>query len=111
MVRVNKYNIKGRYKDHKFSYAFTFKKGGQLLDPASMEFYIELRRSGKDPIFFKMGQGLSIEREELLWEFGDELQIEAGTYNYAMKIVMENHPYTILKGKFSIEPEIVKRNN
>ena len=100
-------NICGRHGDNKPSYAFKFAQNGVPIDISDYEFFIELRRSKNETIFYKLGNGLNIVDNELIWDFGDELTVPEGNYFYAIKLVENNKPKTVIRGTFKVESKLV----
>lgn len=78
-------------------------------DLAGYQFYLEIRKSNLKVKELSLGNGLSINGDTLIIERIPEVDLSAGDYTYALKMIMPNgDKETFLKGKYTVENELVE---
>lgn len=103
--KIGVLNICGRHNDYKNAYQLRFTN----KDISSCIFFIDVKDNFNNTVKrYEMGSGLTIEGSDILnWEFGNLLDIPEGSYDYAIKMVEDDKPLTIVNGKFTVLEELV----
>ncbi len=88
---------------------FTFKSGGAEANISSWEFYASVNDfKGNEVEYYDMDEGCSIVDNKLVVDFGDKINIEAGKYQFFLKVYNSQSGYqTIMQGDFNVEPKRV----
>ena len=112
-------NIYGRKGDARLPINLRFKDvNGNLMDISTYNFAIQIKEKDGTVIASattnpQSGTIITLERvvednSTISWKFGTSLNLEAGVYKYAIKMIDNlSQPSTIIQGDFIIEQELV----
>ena len=112
-------NIYGRKGDARLPINLRFKDvNGDLMDISTYNFAIQIKEKDGTVIASATtsppsGTIITLERvvgdnSTISWKFGTSLNLEAGVYTYAIKMIDNlSQPSTIIQGDFIVEQELV----
>ena len=112
-------NIYGRKGDARLPINLRFKDvNGDLMDISTYNFAIQIKEKDGTVIASattnpQSGTIITLERvvednSTISWKFGTSLNLEAGVYTYAIKMIDNlSQPSTIIQGDFIVEQELV----
>ena len=112
-------NIYGRKGDARLPINLRFKDvNGNLMDISTYNFAIQIKEKDGTVIASATtnppsGTIITLERvvgdnSTISWKFGTSLNLEAGVYTYAIKMIDNlSQPSTIIQGDFIVEQELV----
>ena len=112
-------NIYGRKGDARLPINLRFKDvNGNLMDISTYNFAIQIKEKDGTVIASattnpQSGTIITLERvvgdnSTISWKFGTSLNLEAGVYTYAIKMIDNlSQPSTIIQGDFIVEQELV----
>ena len=112
-------NIYGRKGDARLPINLRFKDAnGNLMDISTYNFAIQIKEKDGTVIASattnsQSGTIITLERvvgdnSTISWKFGTSLNLEAGVYTYAIKMIDNlSQPSTIIQGDFIVEQELV----
>ena len=112
-------NIYGRKGDARLPINLRFKDvNGNLMDISTYNFAIQIKEKDGTVIASattnpQSGTIITLERvvednSTISWKFGTSLNLEAGVYKYAIKMIDNlSQPSTIIQGDFIVEQELV----
>ena len=112
-------NIYGRKGDARLPINLRFKDvNGDLMDISTYNFAIQIKEKDGTVVASATtnppaGTIITLERvvgdnSTISWKFGTSLNLEAGVYTYAIKMIDNlSQPSTIIQGDFIVEQELV----
>ena len=112
-------NIYGRKGDARLPINLRFKDvNGNLMDISTYNFAIQIKEKDGTVVASATtnppsGTIITLERvvgdnSTISWKFGTSLNLEAGVYTYAIKMIDNlSQPSTIIQGDFIVEQELV----
>ena len=112
-------NIYGRKGDARLPINLRFKDvNGNLMDISTYNFAIQIKEKDGTVVASATtnppsGTIITLERvvgdnSTISWKFGTSLNLEAGVYKYAIKMIDNlSQPSTIIQGDFIVEQELV----
>ena len=112
-------NIYGRKGDARLPINLRFKDvNGDLMDISTYNFAIQIKEKDGTVVASattnpQSGTIITLERvigdnSTISWKFGTSLNLEAGVYTYAIKMIDNlSQPSTIIQGDFIVEQELV----
>ena len=112
-------NIYGRKGDARLPINLRFKDvNGDLMDISTYNFAIQIKEKDGTVVASAttnppLGTIITLERvvednSTISWKFGTSLNLEAGVYTYAIKMIDNlSQPSTIIQGDFIVEQELV----
>ena len=112
-------NIYGRKGDDRLPINLRFKDvNGDLMDISTYNFAIQIKEKDGTVVASATtnppsGTIITLERvvgdnSTISWKFGTSLNLEAGVYTYAIKMIDNlSQPSTIIQGDFIVEQELV----
>ena len=112
-------NIYGRKGDARLPINLRFKDvNGNLMDISTYNFAIQIKEKDGTVVASattnpQSGTIITLDRvvgdnSTISWKFGTSLNLEAGVYTYAIKMIDNlSQPSTIIQGDFIVEQELV----
>ena len=103
---AQKIQICGRHNDFLNNYLFTY---SEEIDDCL--FFIDIKTKGIEKVIkrYSLENGLSFHSPtQLMWDFGNLLDIPSGEYTFALKIVIAGKPSTDIVGDFIVKKELTE---